>query len=182
MERILKKEIVYKGDPLSIEALDIDFGNGKKGRFHRGVFPDPTGIMAIPFDGENYLLIEQYQVGSEERMIVLPKGAVPMGIQPEDQLQEELAEEIGFRAKTVKQLSNKPFEIFPGYIVANFYVYLVTDLYESKSEGDEFESIKLVKISRKEIYVAIEQGRITDTRTVMGLLLADKYLNDLEKK
>lgn len=100
--------------------------------------------MIAALDGTDLYLIEEYQVGVDDRLLVLPRGGIPQGVTPEQQAQNELQEEIGYRAKNLQFLTR--LEIFPGYLQASSLLFLATELQPSMKEGDEKQTIVIHKM------------------------------------
>jgi ADP-ribose pyrophosphatase len=173
MEKVLSSTPVFTGHKARINAVDIDFGNGKTGTFHMMDFKDIVlGVMAIAVDNErNIYLLEQFMVGVGERLITLPKGGVPKdGVTVEEQLNNELQEEIGMKAnKVTKLLEMHPF---PSYVKFSSIVYLAEDLEVSHKEGDELEDLKIIKMPFTQAVEKALNGEITEARTIAAILAA----------
>ncbi len=178
MEKILNKKIIAEGKKMALEEVQIDFDNGKITAFERILFQgnsSATGVMIAAIDADDYLyLIEQYQVGSEKRELVLPRGGIPDGRTPEEQANTELQEEAGVKAGKLEKVG--VIEIVPGYMKARSILYLATDLEDSKITGDEIESVRVVKLKFTEAVSFIMSGKITDSRTIAGILMVKEYL------
>ena len=176
MEKIISRTKKYSGTVMSINALEIDFGNGKKGTFERMEFKiEGIGVMIVALDKKNNIyLIRQFQAGPEKRLLVLPRGGVKNGVKPEIMAKIELEEEIGITASKILQIGL--LEIFPGYVKAQTILFLATELTPKKSDGDEMEDIEVVKMPLEEAVELCITGKISDARTIAGILMVNEYL------
>jgi len=175
MEKILSSTPVFTGHKARFNAVDIDFGNGKSATFHMMDFVNLSiGVMAVAIDKDkNIYLLEQFQVGAGKRLLILPRGGVPQeGVTVEEQLNNELAEEIGMRANKIEKLLE--MDPFPNFVKFTSVLYLAEDLEEAYKEGDELEELKVIKMPFEEAVVKTLNGEISDARTIAGILAA-KY-------
>lgn len=184
MEKILAQRIVTSAQRSAIDEVDIDFGNGKKATYERFRFAHGStlstgvGVMVAAVDeGQNIYLLEEYQAGAEQRLLVLPRGGVPASETVEERANVELQEEIGMGARTITKLGT--MYPMPGYIVVEISFCLAQDLYSSKlSSGDEHAELKTIKLSFPEAVEYIMSGKITDGRTIAGIFMAREYLQN----
>ncbi len=88
--------------------------------------------------------------------------------------QRELAEETGFKANILVKL----FEgyLLPGYCNEYMYFFLAQDLIHAPLTPDENEFIEIMPVSFSHARKLIENGEIIDAKTVLGIFLADNYL------
>jgi len=178
MEEIKKKNQLYKDKIFTINAVKIDFGNGNVGTYElvESSFDSGDGVIVVPVDKNNRVyLLEQYQVGAEKRLLVLPRGGLDKNSDPAEQVNEELREEIGYRANKITKLVK--MDIFPGWYKGASFLYLAQDLIKDPKKGDELEDLKLRVIDYAKIYNMIKKGEITDARTIAGLLFVKDFLS-----
>ena len=181
MEEIIKKDQLYKDKIFTINAVRIDFGNGNVGTYELVESTSATsdgidGVMAVPVDRNNRVyLLEQYQVGADKRLLILPRGGVDKGSTPDKQINEELREEIGYCANKITKLTN--LDIFPGWYKGVTILYLAQYLVKDPKKGDELDDLKLRIVDYAKIYDMIKSGEITDARTIAGLLFVKNYLS-----
>lgn len=179
MEEIIKKEELYKDKIFTVNAVKINFGNGNTGTYELIESSDGVdgvdGVMAVALDEKNNVyMIEQYQVGADKRLLVLPRGGVEKNKPPDQQMNHELMEEIGYKAKKLTRLVD--LQIFPGWYKGVTILYLAQDLVKATKKGDELEDIKLKTIPFGKAIKMIQEGQIVDARTIAGLLFVKDYL------
>lgn len=178
MERILSEEELFSEKHFSVKAATIDFGNMHTWCFKYINFAGGKGqwVMIVALDEKkNVLLIEQYQVTLDARLLVLPRGGIDPGRDAQEKANEELQEETWFGAKKLTQLTE--FPVFPGRCKASTILYLGEDLFHNPRVGDELEETILHRIPFSDAISLIMQGKITDARTVAWLFYVKEYLH-----
>ena len=87
----------------------------------------------------------------------------------------ELEEEIGYSAGKLTFLTN----IHPaiGFSNEKMWMYLAEDLILSKQNLDQDEFLELYPLPVKKAIDLIYEGKITDVKTVIGILWLDKFLS-----
>jgi ADP compounds hydrolase len=175
---ILGVESLISTDIIKIEKVKLKFSNGVQREYQR--FAQwPNGIiMVIPMlDDETMLLIREYCAGIEDYALTLPKGKVDANELPVDAANRELQEEIGYGSKNLILLRSMTQS--PSYSSTLMHMYLATDLYESRLEGDEPEPLDVVPWKIKDIDKLIEHDDFHEGRAIAGLFMAAKYLGKL---
>jgi len=114
-EHILTEDIVFESTHFQIKNTTIDFANGNIGTYQYICFSPNRhtngSVMVAAIEDKNVYLIEQYHVAVDRKLWVLPRGALPHDISPEQQAQIELQEEIGYRAIHMQFLTQ--LDVFP---------------------------------------------------------------------
>jgi ADP-ribose pyrophosphatase len=139
-----------------------------------------VGVVPVVFDPEgaaSVILVRQYRPSLEIEMLEVPAGMrdVP-GEPPEETARRELREEAGVEADALALLT----VIHPsaGVTDATTHIYVATGLRPAAREahGPEEEAMTVVQLPLTEAIALVLAGTITDAKTVVGLLLAEKYL------
>ena len=133
-------------------------------------------VAVVAVNTENQvLMIKQYRTAVKQHLLEIPAGTMDAeGETPIICAQRELAEETGFKAKTLIKL----FEgyLVPGYCNEYMYFFLATDLYYEPLSADEDEFIEVLPTSFSEAKVMLKNGEIIDAKTALGLILAENYI------
>ncbi len=176
-EKIIKTKIAYRGSILSVAEQTIDFGNGNTRTFEVLRWNVVTGVSALPLlDDQTVLLIEHFQAGIETTCLSLPTGGLSPGEDPQERMNIELQEEIGYYAKELTLLYRS--HVLPGYVGAQAgYVYVAKKLTPSKLVGDEPFDIKLHVLPLAKTIEMIKSGEIIDSRTALAILYYQTYVN-----
>ena len=175
-ESKISTEVVYKGDFLDVRRDKVLLPNGKTGTREWVNHPGAVVIIPILPNGE-IALIKQFRYAASSEFIELPAGKLDKGENPKNCALRELEEEIGYSAGRIKFLSN----IHPAIGFANeiMSIYLAEDLKKTKHNRDEDEFIKLLPTSLDEALNLIWENKITDVKSIIGLLWLDKLKNNI---
>lgn len=173
MEKILWTTILAQTRKFRIEWIDIDFDNGNQAQFEIVSFHDEgKGVMILPLEQEwwsRYVtMIEHFCVGTEQKMLLLPWGYWEPGLSLEEIANKELQEEIGMKAQEIKQLTT--ISLMPSYMRWTTILCQATHLSPSHLQGDELESLTVHRFLYADALRMIDDGRISDARTMVGLL------------
>jgi len=134
--------------------------------------PGAVAVVAVHADG-SVVLVRQYRAAYDSTMVELPAGMrdVP-GEDPLVTASRELAEEAGLAAETWTHLG--VCSSAPGITNSDVEIYMATGLSEVPFEPHGPEEINMTSESVP-FATALEMvrgGVITDSKTVIGLLLA----------
>lgn len=133
------------------------------------------GVTLVPVDAQGrILLVRQYRHPARQHLLELPAGALEPGEPPQECARREIREETGMAAEQVRLIGE--FFLAPGYSTEYMYIYLATGLSPSPLPGDEDEFIEVQATPVAEIDELIASGQVRDAKTILGLLLAKKYL------
>jgi nudix-type nucleoside diphosphatase (YffH/AdpP family) len=142
--------------------------------------PGAVGVVALLFDPEgqpSVVLVEQYRPALDTTMIEIPAGMRDVdGEPPEHTAARELAEEAGLRATTLSRLGE--LHPSPGMTDSSTIIYLATQCEptEQNLQGPEEDHLEVVHLPLSEAVAMVSDGRITDAKTVIGLLMAERTL------
>jgi 8-oxo-dGDP phosphatase len=178
-ERELWSGYVYR-------LVEADFESPAGERFRRYVFRSPGAVSAVPvvYDPADedrreprVVLISQYRPAHDTMVVEIPAGVRDVdGEADEDNARRELAEEVGLQPGTVVALAS----MYPsaGMTDSVNSIFLATDCtpVDRSPHGPEEQYAELIEIPLAEALRWIDDGRIVDAKSVIGLLLADRRL------
>ena len=173
IETSLSTEIVYKGNFLDVRKDIVTLPNGNTSI--REWIKHPGAVCLIPvLPNGNIALIRQYRFPIKREMIELPAGKLDQNESPENCAKRELEEEIGYCTDNISLLT----QIHPAIGFANevMNIYLAKDLVQTKSSLDKDEFLILMPTKLKDAVGMVWSGKITDVKTIIGLLWANKLL------
>lgn len=148
--------------------------------FTRDVVRSPGAVGVLPMwrdaRGEvKVLLIRQYRPVLDRAMTEIPAGMrdVP-GEDPATTAVRELAEEAGLHADRLHLVTE--LVPSPGMSDGTTVVYLATGLTSvpAQAHGVEEEYLEVLEMSLDEAVVAVDRGEITDAKTVVAVLAAQR--------
>jgi ADP-ribose pyrophosphatase len=129
-----------------------------------------VGVVPVHEDG-SVTLVRQYRVALDDDLWEVPAGLRDVhGESTATTAQRELAEEAGLRADRLDHLVT--FHNSPGFTDEAVVVYEATGLSEvpDDRQGIEEQHMLVERIPLAEALVMVDDGRITDAKTVIALL------------
>src|SRR5438874_13490636 len=132
---------------------------------HRG-----SAVMLAAFDDGTIALVRQYRHPAVRYLLELPAGTLHDKETPEAGAARELEEELGLVAGKLEKLCE--FFVSPGFCEEKMWLYLATDLKETKQRLEDDELIEVVRLPIDRALQMITDGEIEDAKTIIGLLLA----------
>ena len=174
-ERVLHQGRIWRASVVTVEGPD-------GGHFQRDVVFSPGAVAVVPvlFDPEGsptVVLVRQYRATLDLDLLEVPAGLRDVdGEDPEATAHRELAEEAGFAAGRLVFLT--AFHNAAGMTDAFTHVYLATDLtpVARQAHGPEEQAMDVVQAPLADALAMIERGELTDAKTVIGLLMAERAL------
>ena len=170
-----KSSLKYQCKIFDVHEEDVDLPNGKT-TIQSWINHNPTVAIVAVNEKNDLLLIKQYRNAVKKNLLEIPAGSLDGAEEsPDICAQRELAEEAGFKAKTLIKL----FEgyLLPGYCNEYMYFFLAKDLIHAPMTPDEDEFIEIMPVSFSKAQELIENGEIIDAKTVLGIMLAEKFLH-----
>lgn len=155
------------------------FASAAGEEFTRYVVSHPGAVVAVALDDDGSVyLVRQFRAAVREPMLELPAGKLDVpGEDPAEAVVRELVEEIGQRPARVVPLTS--FWNSPGFCTELTHVFLATGL-EPCTSGvalkEEEQHMTVERIPLPEAVARAAAGEITDGKTIIGLLLAQRRL------
>jgi 8-oxo-dGTP pyrophosphatase MutT (NUDIX family) len=167
----LSGEMKYDNRWISVTEYQVINPGGGKGIYGKVHFKNiAIGIVALD-DELNTWLVGQFRYTLDQWSWEIPEGGGPLNEDPMEAAKRELKEETGVRAKKWKQLLT--LHTSNSVTDEGGYIFLAEDLELGKNELEETEAdMKVWKLPLKDAIQMIEEGKITDSISVMGLLMA----------
>ena len=165
-EKKLTENNIYSGKIFDVYSDEIELPNGKHSKRDWVKHNGGAAILVIDKD-ENVYLVEQYRYSVGRVVLEIPAGKIDKGEEPKIAAIRELEEELGFKAKDVKDLG----VVLPtvGYVSEHIYLYLATDFTKTKQHLDEGEFVNIVKMPLSTLIEKIENFEIEDAKTVIAV-------------
>ncbi len=176
MEELIKRQQIYSGRLLKVDVDTVRLPDGQETT--REIVEHPGAAVIVPVDAEgNVILVRQYRHAVGREMIELPAGTRERGEPPDKTAPRELEEETGYSARNWEPLAH--FFSSPGILTEEMFVYLARDLAEGTSKTESDEKIQVIKIPLHEAIQRVDRGEITDAKSIIGLLLAQRKLRTM---
>ncbi|MGH2568642.1 MAG: NUDIX hydrolase [Bacteroidota bacterium] len=174
--KILKSERKHHGKVFDLIVDEIEYASGN--RAVREVADHPGGAVAVPlFADGSMVLVRQFRYPMKQFLLELPAGKLSPGEDPMLCAARELEEETGYKAEKLTKLTG--IYTTPGFCNELLHIYLAQDLKPSE-RGQQLEegelSLTVERVPFQQAVAMIESGEIVDSKTICGLLLAERYL------
>jgi ADP-ribose pyrophosphatase len=174
-EPTIDSKVVFEGRILTLRVDSVRLPNGRETT--REIAEHSDSVCIVPIDEQgNILLVRQYRKPVEMDLLEVPAGGIEEGEVPEEAVQRELQEEIGYTAGNLQHLSS--FWLAPGWCTEYMHAYLATDLIPSSLAADDDEFISVVRVPLAESLDLVKQGQIRDAKSISSLLMASQVLQD----
>ncbi len=141
-EFTIAEQVVYQGSVITVRQYHLRMPNGKE--VLRDIVERPESVLIVPVAyQEMILLVEEYDLGAGVWQLKLPGGKVqetsPEALQ--DQAQQELRQEIGYRAGKLERLLD--VHSHPGYVAHKVHLFVGDDLEWDPLEMEAQEEIRV---------------------------------------
>jgi ADP-ribose pyrophosphatase len=174
-EKTIDEKHIYKGNVIDISTQTVILPNGKKAT--RDIVKHPGAAVIIPISTNREIyLVEQYRKPIDRITLEIPAGKLDEGEEPIICAKRELKEETGLESKNIKHVAS--IHSTPGFSNEILHLFVATELTEGKSNADEDEFISSVKIPIEKALKMVLDGEITDSKTIIGVLLSDKIVKN----
>lgn len=139
-------------------------------------------VICVCVNDDNKVLVErQYRPPVEKVSVDYPAGrAEADDASTEAAIRRELLEEVGFTAKTIKQLAVIDSE--PGFSIKRTHVFLAQGSIDKEATPEETENIIAEFVEPSEILAMIARGEMACTFCLSATLLAFKELGWLKSE
>ncbi len=170
-EHILHSRTVYRGKLLEVNEDRVRLPDGTEAT--REYALHPGAVVIIPWlEGDRVLLERQFRYPLGRDFIELPAGKLEPGESPLKTAQRELLEETGYEAVLWRPLAT----LHPciGYSNERIELFLAKELRHVGHSGEAGEFLEVFAWTLREALEAVETGRITDVKTMLGIFWLDR--------
>jgi ADP-ribose pyrophosphatase len=134
--------------------------------------PGASAVVPLHADG-TVTLIHQHRHAAGGMIWEIPAGKLEPGEAPERCAARELAEEANLAGELTLLSSILTTPAFTDEVI---HVFLATKLVAAEGTPDDDEFIRPVRMPFAEAMEMVATGRITDAKTMIGLLLTERRL------
>ncbi len=164
---VLSSAETYNGHFFNVRLDVMRMPNGHESK--RETILHPGAVCAVAVDAEGLIhFVTQYRHAARGRLLELPAGTIEPEEDPATAIVRELQEEIGFRPGIIEARGG--FFVAPGYTDEYIHLYFCRQLTPSMWAGDDDEDIVVHRLNLEDALGAIDDGRIRDAKTVIGIL------------
>ena len=172
-EKTVSEKEIYRGNIIDVDLLTVTLPDGREAT--RDIVRHPGAAAVIPLNekGEIYM-VRQFRKPLDAVSLEIPAGKLDAGEDPVICAGRELKEETGLTAEKLTFLVS--LHSTPGFSDEVIHLFAATGLKEGDSCADEDEFITTEKYSVAELIDMVLKGKITDAKSMIGILLADRII------
>jgi ADP-ribose pyrophosphatase len=165
--KIISQQVVFDGRLIKVRVDRIVEPAGKEATREIVMYPGAVCIVARP-TSDRVILIRQYRHATGGELLEIPAGGLHPGEDPRQAAIRELEEETGYRA--TEMVERARFWTTPGFTTEFMYLFEASGLRKTQTNPDDDEVIEVDLVSRDEALRMIDDGRIQDAKSILGLL------------
>ena len=172
-EHFVSGERVFDGGLLKVQRDRVRLPDGSQATREYILHPGAAAIVAL-FDDGRILLERQYRYAQRREFIELPAGKLEPNEPHLETAKRELLEETGYTAGQWTRLGVLHTAI--AYTDEAIELYLARNLTQGKASPDAGEFLETLVVPFDEAIAMVRDGRITDVKTVAGLLWVERFV------
>jgi ADP-ribose pyrophosphatase len=172
-EHRISSETIASGGMLHVKRDQVKLPNGNIAQREYVLHPGAVVIVPLLANG-NVILERQFRYPLQQVFIELPAGKIDAGEQILATGQRELLEETGYRAQEWIKLGHQHPCI--GYSNEVIHMYLARGLVAGATQLDNDEHLEVFDLPFASCLQMIQRGEISDGKTMLALLFAEKFL------
>ncbi len=164
---LINRNYIHRGRVIGVSLST--YNTAEKGEVMLEIVHHNGGAGALPvFEDGTVALVRQWRYAINKYSLEIAAGRIEAGQTPEEAAMRELEEEVGYRAKVLRKVSE--FLVAPGYCEERIYTYLATSLEKCEQHLDDDEEIEVVRMPLAEALSLVHSGEIDDAKSIITLL------------
>jgi ADP-ribose pyrophosphatase len=172
-EHFVAGGLVFDGKLLKVHRDTVRLPDGSEGQREYIRHPGAVAVVAL-FDDGKVLLERQFRYPHRREFIEIPAGKLEPDEPHLETAKRELLEETGYVAAEWTRLGVIHTAI--GYADEAIELFVARKLTLKTAKLDAGEFLEVLRLPFDETIAMIRDGRITDSKTVIGLLWAKAFL------
>lgn len=173
-EKTINSKRIYDGKIIKVRVDTVELPNKKYSK--REIVEHPGAVAILPLTEDGYVyMVKQFRKPVESILLEIPAGKLDAGENPLECAVRELKEETGLIANDMKYILE--FFTSPGFSNEKMYLYLAQDFKYETNNLDDDEFLDVIKIKFEDLLLMIDNGEITDSKTIIGILAAKSFLS-----
>jgi ADP-ribose pyrophosphatase len=171
-EHLITGEQVFAGKMIDVRRDTVRLPDGSRGV--REYVRHPGAVVVVPLHGDGRVVLErQYRYPHGREFIELPAGKLEPGEPHLETAKRELLEETGYVAAQWTRLGVLHTTV--AYSDEAIEMFLARGLEQRAAQLDAGEFLEVLELPLAEAIEMVRDGRISDAKTVAGLLWAGRW-------
>lgn len=172
-EKQLDSRVMYNGSFIEVLKDSVQLPDGSTSSREYITHPGAVAMLAL-LDNGKLVMERQFRYPLRREFIELPAGKIDAGEDILVTARRELLEETGYVAREWLHLTTA----WPciGYSDERMEYFLARGLSQQGSQLDDGEFLEVFELAPGEAMEWVRTGRITDSKTIVGLFWLDKLL------
>lgn len=173
-EKKIDGRVMYDGNFITVCKDNVLLPDGSTSTREYITHPGAVAVLAL-LDNGRLVMERQYRYPLQREFIELPAGKIDDQEHILDCAKRELLEETGYVAKEWIHLTTA----WPciGYADERMEYFLARGLTHEGRQLDDGEFLEVFELSLEEALEWVRAGRISDSKTIVGLFWLEKVLN-----
>ena len=167
-----ERRLIYRGHKIDLALQPVRLADGSVN--DREVVVHRGAVALLPMVDEGHVCLlrnRRYSVGAT--LVEIPAGTIDPGESPDETAVRELAEETGYRAGRLRRVAE--WFVSPGVFTERMVLYVCEDLTPGPTEHQPDEDLQPFVVAWDEAVAMATDGRIEDAKSLLAILLVDRF-------
>ncbi len=170
-EKTLSSEYIYKGKIMNVRRDEVECQDGRKSIREVCEHCDAVAVLPVTED-KKVVLVSQFRYPFLKVICEAPAGKMEDGEDPLECARREMSEETGYDAEDMTYFGF--IYPSPGCFTERVHLYLAENLKNGDAHPDEGEFLEVSHVDLKDAVGMIDDGEISDAKTVVLIMRAAK--------
>lgn len=164
---------VFRGRIVDLGIETAELPDGRTVELEMIRHPGAAAIVPLHEDG-SVTLVHQFRLGGGGMGYEVPAGVLGEAEVPDLCARRELEEETGLSCARLERLG--VIHTTPGFTDERIFLFLATGLREGEARPEADEYIKPVRMPLEQALAMIDEGDLTDAKTICALTMTARRL------
>lgn len=164
---------IFQGQVIDLGLEQVTLPNGTEVTLEVVRHPGASAVLPLHADG-TVTLVYQFRHAGDGMHYEVPAGKLDDSELPEKCARRELKEEVGLSCEKLQRLGY--IHTTPGFCDELIHLFIATGLEQGEATLEDDEYLKPVRMPFRQALEMVHNGDITDAKTMLALMLAEKHL------